>query len=710
MAKTSPAVKSNAQQVLKNYVAPVTPKNAPGIVPQVYPGSTGAGSNQNVNINNYGGYTAPVYSTTTGKLLSGGVAKQVSSGAFQNVGSSRGQVLGASITAPLYDTSTGRLLSSGSFSNQVTNPTNNLGLNASSVPRASVASSSLEPANAINLPTPTTRDYSLDIPVVQPIAQPLASSEKAITDSTDKRNADYIKSLLDLQDNRETSAESYAKAQRETGILQKQQLVSDLTGELNGIVAKGQAAQLSLTGQGRGIPEAIIGGQQAQIGRETAIAALPVQAQLSAAQGNLEMAEQNLNTLFKIYSDDADRAYTNKKEIFKAVYDFGDAKDKRALDKLDKQEDRNYQATKDLIKSKEAIAIEAAKNGASASTLSKIANATDFASAISSAGSSLVTSSNEITDINGRKALVNKKTGAVKYLDGSGTDITIRKVNGTPVDGYKLIAGDDPYFIAQKYGTDMTGLKALNPSISDWNNIQIGTTINVPSKSVGVNQALQTILGSAKFTKDQKADLINAINNGQDPLTVIKNQAKNIMGQTLATDLDKAEIAKQQLENIDKSLKTYYANGGSTSIFSGNYEKTLNKLGSTTDPKLVGIVTEIALAMQAYRLAVTGTAASVQEDARIDNVFPGITNGEVLNNARTQATIRSFDTKIDAAYRNTLGSAYDDLKANSTPPVDPLQNVNSYGDAHPEVRSTIIQMQNDGLTIEEISNWVNQFK
>lgn len=209
-----------------------------------------------------------------------------------------------------------------------------------------------------------------------------------------------------------------------------------------------------------------------------------------------------------------------------------------------------------------------------------------------------------------------------------------------------------------KYNQDLT---QSSIEFSERNGVATGG-VGVNATNPAYTNAINTILGSAKFSKDQAKAVKTAIENGEDPLAVIKNNAKNIMGQTLATDLDKAETAKAQLEAIDRSLKKYYANGGDTGIFKGNYEKTLNKLGETKDPKLVGIATEIALAMQAYRLAVTGTAASVQEDARIDNVFPGITSGQVLNNARTQATIRSFDTKIDQAYRNTLGSNYDALK------------------------------------------------
>ena len=190
----------------------------------------------------------------------------------------------------------------------------------------------------ITFPEPVAQDYSQYTPAPVETPQP---------DATKERNT-ALQDLIDSMSEVPSSADAYQKAQRETGILQKQEEVNTLTGTLNGIVARGQAQQLSLVGQGRGIPEAIIGGQQAQIGRETAIAALPVQAQLSAAQGNLEMANDNLNTLFKIYSEDARNEFEAKREQKRLVYDIATEKEKRALDKLDKLEERAYQETKDL--------------------------------------------------------------------------------------------------------------------------------------------------------------------------------------------------------------------------------------------------------------------------------------------------------------------------------------------------------------------------
>jgi hypothetical protein len=148
--------------------------------------------------------------------------------------------------------------------------------------------------------------------------------------------------------------------------------------------------------------------------------------------------------------------------------------------------------------------MEAAKNGASAGTITKIANATTFAEAISAAGNSLATSQNEIRELkNGNTVVVNKRTGeVVANLGGGAAPTTVaRTVNGTPVTGYTLEDGDDPYFIAQQFGTDMAGLKRLNPNIKDWNNIQIGATINVPqAASDSFIQDLLATEGGSKLT------------------------------------------------------------------------------------------------------------------------------------------------------------------------------------------------------------------
>jgi len=178
--------------------------------------------------------------------------------------------------------------------------------------------------------------------------------------------------------------------------------------------------------------------------------------------------------------------------------------------------------------------------------------------------------------------------------------------------------------------------------------------------------AIDVILGSGKFTKDQKKDIKNSIKSGDDPFTVIKNQAKNIMGQTNATQLQNYETAKQQIQSIQSLLSDYYQKGGSTGIFTGSFEKAVNKLGEVKDPNLVDIATNIAAALQVYRNSVSGTAFSVQEGKEIASIFPGIDKSKGLNDAVIKGRLNAFDTTIDASYRNVLGNVYDQLKGTQT--------------------------------------------
>jgi hypothetical protein len=154
-----------------------------------------------------------------------------------------------------------------------------------------------------------------------------------------------------------------AQQEAAAGIVQKQQAVNDYTAQLNAINARAQAAQLSVVGQGRGIPEAIIGGQQAQIAREAAIQALPVAAQLSAAQGNLQMAQQHVDTYSKLLIGDAQNKREQQMNVINAVIPFATAAEQRRLSVLDKQSADKTAATRDNVNFAQGLVNSAIQNG-----------------------------------------------------------------------------------------------------------------------------------------------------------------------------------------------------------------------------------------------------------------------------------------------------------------------------------------------------------
>lgn len=195
-------------------------------------------------------------------------------------------------------------------------------------------------------------------------------------------------------------------------------------------------------------------------------------------------------------------------------------------------------------------------------------------------------------------------------------------------------------------------IKQLNPGIGNITNPEA-------AKFAG---ALSVILGSGKFTKDQKNDVVNAINNGQDPFSVVKNQAKNIMGQTEATKLTNYEVARDTLNDIGTQLQEFYDKGGSTGLVKGTLEDFANNLGKVKDVNLVNLATQIKGNLAIYRNAISGTAYSAQEGKDINSIFPGINKSQTLNSAILSARNSLFDSVIDSSYRTALGSSYDTLK------------------------------------------------
>jgi len=267
------------------------------------------------------------------------------------------------------------------------------------------------------------QDYTGMIPGMTTPNDNTQTLEQQKKDSNDKI-LEIFKSSLNADANNPvpSGVDSYNKAQQQSGILQAQQNVSNLTGQLNQIVATGQQNQQMVVGQGRGIPSAIIGGQQAEMARETAIQSLPVSAQLNAAQGNLEMAQSNLNTLFKIYSDDATNAYNAKSKRNEAIFTFLTDQEKAKLASIQKQEDRAYAEQLNARDANNTIAIEVSKNGKGTPAMyDSLAKATTVAEGIKIAGSALQTQTNDIVKLgNGNTVLIDKFTGEIiKNLGGA---------------------------------------------------------------------------------------------------------------------------------------------------------------------------------------------------------------------------------------------------------------------------------------------------
>ena len=234
---------------------------------------------------------------------------------------------------------------------------------------------------------------------------------------------------------------------------------------------------------------------------------------------------------------------------------------------------------------------------------------------------------------------------------------------------------------------------------------------SLPSEYAGI---LQTILGSGKFTKDQAKAITNAVLNGEDPLTVVKNQAKGLMTGANATSVEKYETAKNAMVDLDATLTDFYAKGGSTSIFKGGFEKVINRLGDVDNPQLVDLATQIQTQLQVYRNAVSGTAYSEQEGKDIASIFPGINKTQGLNEAIIKGRMAAFDSTIDGAYKSALGNSYETLKnlENAPKPVSEFQaknEIDTYIKMNPAESENIAKMYDmPGANDVSIYDWLKK--
>lgn len=143
------------------------------------------------------------------------------------------------------------------------------------------------------------------------VSETAGAGEKAAVDSVNTLGQ-QIQGYLGINKPEEGASEkALDDARRQAGVQQAQQEFNRYQNQINAITSQRDAQILSLEGQGRGQTQGFIGGEQARISREAAIMALPVQAQLAAAQGNLEQAKELMGQLYQAKSADiqADMAY-----------------------------------------------------------------------------------------------------------------------------------------------------------------------------------------------------------------------------------------------------------------------------------------------------------------------------------------------------------------------------------------------------------------
>lgn len=335
---------------------------------------------------------------------------------------------------------------------QYINPNQDTGLTAEQVKKNLISGGFTQEANKIptdltiltapkvepsNIPTNTSNAFSGVNDYTKTYSSGNTYTPPPVT--TDTPEQIYAKQLAGVAP--ESSVDLMKKLEEEKGIETKTKSVNALKAQIDAINAETRAKTLSLVGQGRGIPQSVIGGQQAQIEREAAIRSLPLTAQYQAELGDLQSAQDSVDRLFNATVADRKAQNDYKTKLIDHAYQFATDKEKKALDEQ-KEKTRVSEREQDKLDKAKEQALAMAKEAGDYSITGKIVSATDLNSLAEVTGTIKGLGLDQQYKTLQIEKLKQELSGETPKLDSTGKTI-IPKSDATKIN--KELITSDPY-------------------------------------------------------------------------------------------------------------------------------------------------------------------------------------------------------------------------------------------------------------------------
>lgn len=243
-------------------------------------------------------------------------------------------------------------------------------ISSAQTPIATANFGSVNTASTTNTITPSVARIMNDVgqsnitPSTTRITTPAGKTQE-VTDKTTKDMQTLIDEQSRIAPPQVNYEDLYRQAKQESGVDSKQIIVNDLSNRLNEINNRINGDILRLRGVGarEGVTEAVYGQQVAEIAREGQLQSLPIEAQLNAAQGDLKMAENNLDMLFKVKTSSAEANFKRWTNIVDNARDAFNKQEQRQIDDMKTKFTYNASRVKDATNFAQSIALEALKNG-----------------------------------------------------------------------------------------------------------------------------------------------------------------------------------------------------------------------------------------------------------------------------------------------------------------------------------------------------------
>lgn len=427
-----------------------------------------------------------------------------------------------------------------------------------------------------------------------------ATKEKTFEEQLKERIASYRTP--------ENQAELYRRSVQEAGLMQARQNIQNTQNQINAITTKMNTDLLQLRGTAakEGVTEAVYGGQQAQVTREATIKLLPLQAQLAVDQGNLEMAQENTNTLFKIYSEDAKNSVDFYNKNVDAVWELLSEKEKQKAQDILWQKNRNaevvdQQATRfstianEFLKAGNMAAYRAATSIQLPSNMQSPTFAQDLQKAISAF-------ENVVSQYGGSIGAVARATDA-------------QQLENARLQGEKLkveIAANQP--VTGEYASVINGAAGLVAS----------------TKKSTVKMNIANAIANNDFSTAY-AEIANAVSDG--------------LTGTNKTKFDDARTDINVMLGMKKAITDYAAQGGDMNILKGTEEEIKRKLGIDSGKASV-LATQLWREFQTYRSNMTGAAFTPEESRDYASVNPTLGKSLNLNLNVIDAAVNQLSNRV----------------------------------------------------------------